>query len=115
MNESAMPTQLPARLPNGEALVIESGAGNYVRDLQLGAHRARADEPVDVGGQDAGPNPYEYLLAALGSCTSITVRMYADHKKLPLTRVTVHLNHSMVHAQRTVENTSELQSIMRIT
>src|SRR3546814_10442911 len=105
MNESAIPTQLPARLPHGEALVIESGAGNYVRDLQPGAHRARADEPVDVGGQDAGPHPYAYLLAAPGSCTRITVRMYADHKKLPLTRVTV----------RSEEHTSETQSLMRTT
>lgn len=89
---------LPASLPHGEVLVVEAGAGHYARELRLGPHFAKADEPAAQGGQDTGPNPYEYLLAALGSCTSITLRMYADMKKLPLERVTVQLKHRKVHA-----------------
>ena len=58
-------------LPQGEVVVEEPGQGNYVRHLRMGSHFALADEPADVGGQDLGPNPYELLLAALGSCTSI--------------------------------------------
>jgi putative redox protein len=88
-----------ASLPHGDVVVSEPGEGNYVRQLRLGPHPALADEPRDVGGQDRGPNPYEYLLAALGSCTSITLRMYADLKKLPLSRVTVHLRHRKIHAR----------------
>lgn len=114
MNPSVNAAPLPASLPHGEALVIESGAGNFVRDLQLGVHRVRADEPADVGGQDAGPNPYEYLLAALGSCTSITLRMYADLKKLPLTRVTVHLKHRKIHAQDCADCTEQPERHLKI-
>jgi uncharacterized OsmC-like protein len=52
-----------------------------------------ADEPVKLGGLDSGPGPYDFLLAALGACTSMTIRLYADFKKLPLTNVSVRLNH----------------------
>ena len=51
-----------------------------------------ADEPVAAGGEDTGPGPYDFLLAGLGACTSMTMRMYADRKSLPLDRVTVTLN-----------------------
>ena len=84
-------------LPQGEVVVEEPGQGNYVRHLRMGSHFALADEPADVGGQDLGPNPYELLLAALGSCTSITVRMYADLKQLPLRRISVRLRHRKIH------------------
>lgn len=114
MNEPAAHTQLPDSLPHGEALVVESGAGNYVRELQLGPHRVRADEPADVGGQDVGANPYEYLLAALGSCTSITLRMYADLKKMPLTRVTVHLKHRKIHVQDCADCAEQPQRSVKI-
>ena len=86
-----------AALPQGEVVVEEPGQGNYVRHLRMGSHFALADEPVEVGGQDLGPNPYELLLAALGSCTSITVRMYAELKKWPLRRISVRLRHRKIH------------------
>ncbi len=57
-----------------------------------------ADEPVAAGGKDSGPGPYDFVLAGLGACTSMTMRMYADRKSLPLDRVTVTLNHSKIHA-----------------
>ncbi len=58
-----------------------------------------ADEPVSAGGLDSGPNPYDLVLAGLGACTSMTLRLYADHKGLPLERVSVQLKHSRIHAQ----------------
>ena len=63
-----------------------------------GTHRYLADEPVSVGGNGSGPSPYEYLLAGLGACTSMTIRLYADLKKLPLERVAVRLKHDKIHA-----------------
>ena len=62
-----------------------------------------ADEPVAVGGQDSGPGPYDFVLAGLGACTSMTMRMYADRKSLPLERVTVTLKHSKIHAEDCAE------------
>jgi putative redox protein len=75
--------------PIAETLV-RSDAG-YVQDIESGAHRLRADEPQARGGTDAGPAPYDLLLAALGACTSITLRMYAERKGWELGRVEVAL------------------------
>jgi putative redox protein len=63
-----------------------------------GPHRFLADEPVKVGGLGTGPGPYDLLLAGLGACTSMTLRLYADNKKLPLERVLVRLTHNRIHA-----------------
>ena len=78
--------------------VSEAGEGKFAQTVYAGRHRFRADEPVAVGGADSAPGPYDYLLAALGACTAMTVRMYADLKKLPLARVSVDLTHDKVHA-----------------
>ena len=78
--------------------VAEAGEGRFAQLVQAGRHRLRADEPAAVGGDDSGPNPYDLLLAALGACTSMTVRMYAEQKKWPLRRVSVELKHDKVHA-----------------
>jgi uncharacterized OsmC-like protein/alpha/beta superfamily hydrolase len=79
--------------------VTETGAGKFQQAITIGPHRLTGDEPLAAGGLDSGPSPYDYLLAALGSCKSMTVRIYAEHKKLPLERVSVTLSHSKIHAQ----------------
>jgi putative redox protein len=78
--------------------VAEAGEGRYAQLVAIGRHRLRADEPVAVGGDDSGPGPYDLLLAGLGACTSMTVRMYAEQKKWLLEHVTVDLKHDKVHA-----------------
>jgi putative redox protein len=79
--------------------VTETGAGTYVQHITVGDHHQLvADEPRPVG-DDAGPNPYGLLLAALGACTSMTVRMYANRMGWPLDRIRVTLRHSRIHAE----------------
>ena len=81
----------------GAVDVRETGAGGYVQEVQVGRHRLVADEPEGVGGLDAGPSPYDLLAAALGVCTSMTIRMYADRKGWPLESVRVAVRHAKVH------------------
>jgi uncharacterized OsmC-like protein/fermentation-respiration switch protein FrsA (DUF1100 family) len=78
--------------------VTETREGKFQQAVVIGPHRIVADEPVTVGGLDSGPNPYDLLLAGLGTCTAMTVRLYADRKNLPLERVSVILRHDKVHA-----------------
>jgi putative redox protein len=80
-------------------VVRETRQGLFQQDITVGPHRLIADEPVKVGGLDSGPGPYDLLLAGLGACTAMTLRLYADRKKLPLDRVTVRLSHSKIHAE----------------
>ena len=79
--------------------VRETGEGRYQQIVTAGRHTLTADEPVTVGGLDSGPGPYDLLLAGLGACTSMTMRMYAERKALPLDRVTVKLKHTRIHAK----------------
>ncbi len=74
--------------------VSERPGGKYTNDIRSSRHHAYADEPVELGGADLGPTPYEYLNAALGSCTSITMRMYADRKGWPVERISVDVTHA---------------------
>jgi len=87
------------QIETGTVLVRETGGGKFQQEILSGPHRFLADEPVKVGGLDSGPGPYDLLLAGLGACTSMTMRLYADHKKLPLERVSVQLVHSRIHAE----------------
>lgn len=82
----------------GTVTVTETGSGSYTQQITAGNHRLVADEPRPIG-DDAGPTPYDLLLAGLGACTSMTVRMYADRKGWPLERVRVTLRHSRIHAE----------------
>lgn len=79
--------------------VEEAGEGKFTQTLTSGPHQLIADEPEDVGGDNKGPGPYEYVLLGLGACTNMTIRMYADHKKIPLQRVRTILSHRKVHAE----------------
>jgi uncharacterized OsmC-like protein/alpha/beta superfamily hydrolase len=88
-----------AVLPAGIVEVSESGTGHLAQRVRAGRHTLAAGEPVAVGGDDAGPNPYEYLLAALGACTSMTMRLYADRKNLAVERFSVRLSHRRLHAE----------------
>ena len=76
--------------------VSENGRGPYQQNVSAGRHTLIADEPQAMGGDDAGLAPFDFLLAALGSCTSITLRMYAQRKNLPLTHVSVALTHEKI-------------------
>lgn len=83
----------------GVVTVSETHEGKFTQTISAGAHHARADEPTSVGGDDTGFTPYDLLLAGLGACTSMTLRMYADQKKWPLEHVSVQLRHTKIHAQ----------------
>lgn len=83
----------------GWVLVEETGMGKFGNRVTSGRHTLQMDEPQSVGGRDAGMSPYDLLLAALGGCTSMTLRMYADRKQLPLERVGVRLRHQKIHAE----------------
>jgi putative redox protein len=80
-------------------VVTETRAGKFQQTIRVGRHTLVADEPVAVGGLDSGPGPYDLLLAGLGACTAMTLRLYAERKQLPLERVSVKLAHSRIHAQ----------------
>ncbi|GAB5901754.1 MULTISPECIES: bifunctional alpha/beta hydrolase/OsmC family protein [Mycobacteriaceae] len=89
-------------LADGAVRVAESGPGRLTQQIGTRRHRLTADEPRPIG-DDAGPTPYDLLLAALGACTSMTVRMYADRKQWPLERIVVDSRHSRVHAKDCAE------------
>src|SRR5216683_2412159 len=82
----------------GTVVVEETRRGRFQQDVRTGPHRFLADEPVEVGGLDSGPGPYDLVLAGLGACTAMTLRLYAERKALPLDRVSVRLSHSRIHA-----------------
>ena len=80
-------------------VVVRGDAGSFRQEIVAGRHRLLADEPQSTGGSDAGPDPYDYLLTALGACTSMTVGLYARRKNLPLEAIKVSLWHSRIHAK----------------
>lgn len=101
----------PQGMTDSEAVrVSETGEGKFQNTVHAGKHRLFADEPVSVGGLDSGPSPYDFLSAALGACTSMTLRMYADRKKAELGRITVEVSHARIHAADCIECTEEQQA-----
>jgi uncharacterized OsmC-like protein/pimeloyl-ACP methyl ester carboxylesterase len=82
-----------------DVLIRETGHGRYQNSIAIGRHRLIADEPVTVGGLDSGPSPYDYLSVALGACTAMTLRVYAEHRKLTLGRVSVTIRHGKTAAE----------------
>lgn len=84
---------------NVHGVVVQGSATGFAQEIVAGSHRLKSDEPLVDGGTDTGPSPYDLLLAALGSCTSMTVAMYARRKGWPLDRVTVELRHRKIHAE----------------
>lgn len=98
----------PADVPDVEAathaaVVTETGGGKFQQSVRTGTHRLLADEPADQGGLGSGPNPYDFLSIALASCTSMTLRMYADRKGIALGRISVAVDHAKVHAQDCID------------
>jgi putative redox protein len=88
--------------------VSESGNGPYGQFITSGHHVLGADEPMSLGGQDTGPDPYELVLAGLGGCTAMTIRMYAKRKNIALTRIEVRLRH-VQRAGRDIRDSFERQ------
>ena len=95
-------------------VVVRGKAEGFTQEIVVGPHQLTADEPKDMGGDDQGPTPYDLLLAALGSCTSITATMYAQRKSWPLQDVTVRLRHSRIHAEDCAECETKEGKIDRI-
>lgn len=83
---------------HGSVMVSENGIGRLSQDISVGPHVLHADEPASVGGDDTGPTPYQFLSAALGACTVMTMRLYADRKEWPLEKASVTVNHDKIHA-----------------
>ncbi|UJP05006.1 MAG: bifunctional alpha/beta hydrolase/OsmC family protein [Nitrosomonas sp.] len=111
-----------APLPHHSDAPVESGTvvvreldKKFTREIVTPQHRLISDEPIKLGGSDLGPNPYELLLAALGSCTSMTLRMYANHKQLDLHDIRVTLHHNKVHADDCTDCDNETALIDVIT
>ncbi len=96
--DMAVDARMTTDTPPGTVLIRETRRGKFQQEVILGDHRLLADEPVKDGGLNSGPGPYDLLLAALGACTSMTIRLYADLKQIPLARTQVRLRHEKIYA-----------------
>jgi putative redox protein len=90
--------QAAAPKPRAQVVVAETAQGTFLNHVVTRDHHFLADEPVSAGGLGAGPSPYDLLAAALGTCTAMTVRLFADRRRIPLERVTVEVDHDREHA-----------------
>ncbi len=98
MSEQAGSTRTGSTTVGPGDVLVHGSARGFTQEIVAGSHRLAADEPKDLGGNDEGPTPYDLLLAALGSCTSMTIGMYARRKDWPLQDVNTRLRHSRIHA-----------------
>ena len=103
------------RRGEGEVLVAEAGTGFFTQTIDANGHRLVADEPFDYGGDNTGPSPYDLLTAGLGACTTMTMRMYARHKELPVEHLSVKLRHEKIHAKDCADCETREGKIDRIT
>jgi len=108
----ALPDEQTSGGPN--VTVTETRESPFAQAIRAGRHSLRADEPARYGGGDTGPTPYDLLLAALGACTAMTLRLYADKKQVPLDRVAVRLSHAKIHADDCADCETKEGSIDRI-
>ena len=99
---------------NGNQVAVATDMSGFFSTINAGGHYFYADEPVSAGGTDNGPSPYELLLASLGSCTNMTLKMYADRKNIPLEKVITRLSHEKIHAEDCLECETETGWIDRI-
>ena len=95
-------------------VIVRGDTAGFAQEIQIGPHHFLADEPVAFGGTDTGPSPYDFVLAALGTCTSMTISLYARRKGWPLENVTVSLHHSKIHATDCAECETKVGKIDRI-
>ena len=95
--------ETPRARPENDHVTARTGPTGYATNIEVRGHQLVADEPLDAGGTDQGPTPYDLLLAALNACTTMTLRMYADRKQWPLELVTVESSHDRVHARDCAE------------
>ena len=107
-------TSFPEGTPVNTVVVRETGHGQFQQEIISGAHKLIADEPKEDGGLGSGPGPYDLLLASLGACTSMTLRLYAEQKKLPLRRVSVRLHHGRIYATDCAECETKEGKVDRI-
>jgi uncharacterized OsmC-like protein len=102
MSEGKVTTQSSTKASAAEQpteVIVEGSAASFAQQVTVGKHRLLSDEPTAAGGTDSGPAPYDLLLMALGSCTSMTVGLYARRKQLPLEAIRVRLRHLKIHAE----------------
>lgn len=107
----------PNERKNNEVIVTEMGDGKFTQLIHAGEHTFMADEPLDIGGNNKGPGPYDFILAGLGACTSMTIRMYADRKKIPLESINVTLTHQKIYNEdltNCVDKNERLDLIERV-
>ena len=106
-------THEPTHLTTDKQVVTRT-TDRYTTEIMTDEHALLADEPLEVGGDDLGPSPYELLSASLGACTGMTIRMYANHKKWPLKEVRVHLQHQKIHAKDCEDEKQKIDRIERV-
>ena len=114
MSAQAESTRKSSKEAGPREVFVRGSAKGFTQEIAIGPHRLVTDEPTQVGGTDEGPTPYDLLLAALGSCTSMTVELYARRKGWPLEGVTVRLGHSRIHATDCAECETKEGKIDRI-
>lgn len=107
----------PSERKNNDVIVTEMGDGKFTQLIQVGEHTLMADESLEIGGNNKGPSPYDFILAGLGACTSMTIRMYADRKRIPLEGINVTLAHQKVYNEdltNCVDKNERLDLIERV-